>query len=177
MALGVGIDSTIVGSDVLGISVFTKTCGRAKFPWVMFAALTINHAGGFWELGTAGTVHHALCDGCIKYGLSFRVRDLSRDDRVDMSSIINLEQLPQDEEEMYVRQTMLLKFYGEDKSKDVSKETVFNVFEHGLHLLSKDMCDNVGAVCSHLMSFPLIWIIVIQIVCEEIVMRSPASWD
>jgi hypothetical protein len=70
-------------------------------------------------------MHHALCDGGIEHGLSFRVRDLSRDDGVDMSSITNLEQLPQEDEEMDVRQTTLLKLYGEDKAKDISKETIF----------------------------------------------------
>jgi len=46
------------------------------------------------------------------------------------------------DEEMDVRQTVLLELYGKDKAKNISKQTILYIFEHGLDLLSKDTCDN-----------------------------------
>jgi hypothetical protein len=167
---GVGVGPAIVWPGIFRISVSTKTGCGAKFLGEMLAALTIDHAGCSEVLRTTGTMDHTLCDGLIKHGLSFRVRDLGRNERVDMRNITNLELLPQEDEEMDMRQTPLLKLYGEDKSKNTSKQAILYVLEHGLHLLGKDTCHNIRTISSGLMSFPLIWIIVIGLIREEVVL-------
>jgi len=62
------------------------------------------------------------------------VRDLSRDNSVHMSCIVALKLLLQKDEQMDVRQTILLTLYGEDKAKDILKQAILYVFEHGLDL-------------------------------------------
>jgi hypothetical protein len=47
-------------------------------------------------------MHHAFCDGGIESGMSDRVRDLSRDNGVNMSSIIDFEVLLQKDKEVDV---------------------------------------------------------------------------
>ena len=104
---------------------------------------------------------HTLCDCGIEHGMSDRVRDLSRDNGVYMSGITDLELLPQKDEEVDVRETTLLKLYGEDKALNIAKETILYVFERSFDLLSKDTCDNVRSIRGGLMFPRLIRIIIV----------------
>ena len=160
-----GIGPAIVRSGIFGITILTHTCFSTKFLWIVLAALPINHAGCIWVLWTTRIMYHALCD---KGGMGNRVRDLGRDNGVYMSSITDLKLLPQQNEEMDVRQTMLLELYGKDKPKNIPKETILYVFEHGVDLWGKDTCNNVRTIRSSLMCSGLIWII-IGIIGEQIV--------
>ena len=90
MTFVVGIGFTIIVSGILRITIFTKAGLRAIIHWIMLAAFTIDHARSVWVFRTAGTVHHALCDGLIKHGVSDRVRDLSGHDGIDMGSVTDL---------------------------------------------------------------------------------------
>ena len=146
MTLSVGIGSTVVRAGILGITIFAIAGFGTELLWIVLAALAIDHARGFWMFRTAGTMHHALCDGGIERGMSNGVRDLSRDDGVKVRGVTDLVVLPQKDQEVDMRQTTLLKLYGEDKALDIPKEATLNVFEHGLDLLSKDTCDNVRAI-------------------------------
>ena len=47
---------------------------------------------------------------------------------------------------MDVRQTALLELYGEDKTKNIPKETVLYVFEQALDLLGKDTCNYIRMI-------------------------------
>ena len=116
----VGVGATIVWPGIFWIAIFTETCFRAKLLWKMLAANSIDHAGCIWMFRTAGTVGHALCDGLVEHQLGDRVRDLSGDNGVYMSSVTYLVLLLQKYKEMDVRQATLLKLYGEDKAKDIS---------------------------------------------------------
>jgi hypothetical protein len=124
---GVGIGSAIVWPGIFRIAISTKAGCGAKFLGKMLAALTIDHASCSEVSRTTGAMDHALCDGLIEHGLSFRVRDLGRNNGVNMKSITDLELLPQEDEEMDMRQTPLLELYGEDKAKDISKQTTLYV--------------------------------------------------
>src|SRR6202453_5432669 len=103
--------------------------------------------------------------------MSDRVRDLSRDNGVYMSSITDLDVLPQKDEEVDVRETTLLKLYGKDKALNIAKETTLYVFKHSLDLLNKDTCDNVRAIRGSLMFPGLIRIIIVVFICEQIVIN------
>jgi len=142
----IGIGSTIVRSGIFRITIFTKVGFWIEGLWKVLVALSINHAGSIWEFWTARTMHHALCDHGIEGRMGNWVRDLSRDDGVDMSSITYFEGLPQKDEQMDMRQTTLLKLYGEDKALNIAEETTLCVFEHGLYLFSKDTCDDVRTI-------------------------------
>src|SRR5882762_3476633 len=146
LTFGIGIGSTVVGSGIFWITVITIAGFGTEDLSIVLAALSINHTGSFFVCLATGTMHHALCDCGIESGMGNRVRDLSRDDGVDMSSITNFKVLLQKDEEMDVRQTTLLKLDGEDESLNIPKEAVLYVFEHGLDLLSKDTCNNVRSI-------------------------------
>jgi hypothetical protein len=166
---GIGIGPTIVGSGIFRITIFAEAGLRTEDLWKVLATLSIDHAGCGWEFRTARTVHHALSDSGIEGGMGNGIRDLSRDDGVDVSCITYFEGLPQKDEEMDVRQTTLLKLYGEDKALNIPKETFLYVFQHGLDLLGKDACHYVRTIRGGL-TFPrLIGIVIIVIICEEIV--------
>src|SRR5882757_8168357 len=119
----------------------------------MLAAFTVDHARSVWVFWTTGAMHHTLCDGLIKHGMSDRVRDLSRHNRIHMGSITDLKGTLQKEQEMDVGQATFLKLYGEDITEYLAKQTILYIFKHGLDLLSKDMCDNVGTIRGSLL-FP-----------------------
>ena len=69
-------------------------------------------------------MHHALCDGGIEGGMGNRVRDLSKDNGVNVSSITYFVLLLQEDEKVDVRQTTLLKLYGKDQAFNISKQTI-----------------------------------------------------
>src|SRR6267154_5970044 len=146
MTFAVGIGFTIIWPGILRVTVFTEVGLGAKILWIMLAAFAFDHARSIWVFRTAGAMHHALCDGLIKHGMSDRVRDPSGHDRIHMGSITDLKGTLQKEQEMDVRQATLLKLYGEDITEDLAKQTILYIFEHGLDLLSKDTCDNVWTI-------------------------------
>ena len=63
-----------------------------------------------------------------------------------MMCIVYFEPLLQKEQEVDVRQTMLLELYSEDKPLDISKHPRLYIVKHGLYLLNKDVSHNVGAI-------------------------------
>ena len=146
MTFGIGIGSTIVRAGILGTTIFTKVGFRTELLWIVLAAPATNHASSIQMFRTTGTMHHSLCNGGIEYRMSNWVRDLSRDDGINMRGIMDLVMLPQKEEVVDVRQTTLLKLYGEDKALNIPKEATLYVFEHGLDLLSKNTCNNVRLI-------------------------------
>ena len=169
MTLSIGTGSTIVGAGIVGITIFAIAGFRTELLWIVLAALAINHANCFWMIGTTKTMHHALCDGGIEHGMSNRVRDLNRDNGINMRGITGFEVLPQKNEE--VDMSTLLKLYGEDKALDIHKEATIYVFEHGLDLLSKDACINVRVILGCLMFPGLTRVIIIIFICEQIVIN------
>jgi len=142
MTFGVGIGFTIIWPGILRITIFTIAGLGVKILWIMLAAFTVDHARSVSVFRTAGTMHHALCDDLIEHGMSNRVRDLTRHDRIHMGSITDLKGTFQKEQEMDVRQATLLKLYGEDIAEYLAKQIILYIFKHGLDLLSKDTCDN-----------------------------------
>src|SRR6267154_285140 len=109
MTFGFGIGFTIIWPGILRVTVFTEAGLGAKILWIMLAAFAFDHARSVWVFRTAGAMHHALCDGLIKHGMSDRVRDLSGHDRIHMGSVADLKGTLQKEQEMDVRQATLLK--------------------------------------------------------------------
>ena len=91
----------------------------------MLAALALYHARSISVFITAKTMHHALCDIGVEHGMSNRIRDLGRNDGVNMSGITDFERPSQKEEEMDVGQSTLLELNGKDKAKDVTEQTTF----------------------------------------------------
>ena len=89
---------------------------------------------------------HALGNSGIEDRVSDRIRDLSRDNGVNVTCIAYFELLPQKDQEVDVRQTMLLELYSEDKLLDISKHPRLYIVKHGLYLLNKDMSHNVGVI-------------------------------
>jgi hypothetical protein len=87
LASGVCICPAIVRPGIFWIAIFTKACLWTKLFGKTLATFAIDHVRCIIIFRTAGTMHHALCHGGIEHGMSFRVRDLSRDNGVDMSSI------------------------------------------------------------------------------------------
>ena len=89
---------------------------------------------------------HALGNSGIEDRVSDWIRDLSRDNGVDVMCITYFEPLPQKEQEVDVRQTMLLELYSEDKPLDISKHPRLYIVKHALYLLNKDVSHNVGVI-------------------------------
>ena len=169
MAFVIGISPAIFMSSIFRIAILSKMCLRTKLLRIMLAALALYHARSIWEFIIARTMHHALCDSGIKHGMHNRVRDLSRNNGVDMSGIINLER-PSHKEEMNVWQVTLLKLKGENKAKDTTKHTILYVFDHGLHLLNKDTCNDVRMIRGSL-SFARVIKIIVIIISEQILLN------
>jgi hypothetical protein len=69
--------ATVVWPGVFGIAIFAEAGLRTEVLWEMLAALAIDHAGGTWDLGATGTMHHAFCDCGIEHGVSDGIGDLS----------------------------------------------------------------------------------------------------
>ena len=55
-----------------------------KFPRELLGALAVLHAGVIGIEGAAGAVDHALCDEGLQSWISLDVRNLGRDERVDL---------------------------------------------------------------------------------------------
>jgi hypothetical protein len=70
---------------------------------------------------------------------------------------------------MDVRQATLLKLYGKDITEDLAKETILYIFEHGLDLLGKDVCNNFRMIRGGLLLPRLIRIIIVIFIGEQIV--------
>ena len=95
---------------------------------------------------TTWTMDHGLCDSFIEEGLSDRIRYLSADYIIDVFWFTDLVLLVQEEEEVQVRQTSLLKLNGVDHASNLPKGALPDVLEKDLHLLDKDVCDDVRCV-------------------------------
>ena len=146
VTMRVGVGPAIIGSSILQITVLAQAGFSTEILWVMLAALSFNHARCIWEFRATGTVDHALGNSGIEDRVSEWIRDLSRDNGVDVTCIVYFEPLPQKDQEVDVRQTMLLELYSEDKPLDISKHPRLYIMRHGLYLLNKDTSDNVRAI-------------------------------
>ena len=123
VAFAICISPAILRPSIFWIAILSKAGFRTKLLWIMLAALALYHARSISVFITAKTMHHALCDIGVEHGMSNRIRDLGRNDGVNMSGITDFERPSQKEEEMDVGQSTLLKLDGEDKAKDVTEQT------------------------------------------------------
>ena len=88
MAFAIGISPAIFTLSIFWIAILSKVC---KLLWIMLAALAFYHARSIWVFITARTICHAFCDTGVKHGMSDRIRDLSRNNEINMSSITDIE--------------------------------------------------------------------------------------
>ena len=167
----VGVGPTIIGSSILWITVLAQVGFSTEILWIMLAALSFDHARCIWEFRATGTVDHALGNCGIEDRVSDWIRDLRRDNGVDVMCIAYFEPLRQKEQEVDVRQTMLLELYSEDKPLDISKHSRLYIVKHGLSLLNKDVSHNAGVIWGSLMFPGLIRIVIIIVIREEIVIN------
>ena len=142
----VGVGPAIIGSSILQITILAQAGFRTEILWIVFAALSFDHARCIWEFRATGIVDHALGNSGIEDRVSNWIRDLSRDNGVNVTCIVYFEPLPQKDQEVDVMQTMLLELYSEDKPLDISKHPRLYIMKHGLYLLNKDTSNNVGAI-------------------------------
>src|SRR5882757_9033078 len=84
------IGSPIVRPCILWIAIFNKGSLFTKLFRIAFTTFAINHARGIRMLWTTWTMDHTGGNGLVKEGINFRIRDLSRDNRVNGYSIIGL---------------------------------------------------------------------------------------
>ena len=147
-----GESASIVWPGILGITVISKTCGLTELLAITLAALTIHHAGRVGMLRTARAMQHAGGDGLVEHGVGDWVRELGRDNAIDLIGITNFVLLTKEYEEVYVRETTLLELDSVDQARYFTKETTPDVLEQGFHFLIEDTCNNVRTICSCLMT-------------------------
>ena len=91
----VGVGPAIIGSSILWIAILAQVGFSTDIHWIMLAALSFDHARCIWEFGATGTVDHALGNSGIEDRVSDWIRDLSRDNGVDVTCIVYFKPLPQ----------------------------------------------------------------------------------
>src|ERR1700733_2154369 len=127
----------------------------------LFGALLVTiqarGSGMFW---TTWTMHHAGGDGLIKEGISFRIRNLSRDYRVDCCSIMGSIIVVKENEDMAMRKSTLLEFNGVNMGNSFSQDPIFyKLLQYHIQLLFKDPCHNIRTIACSLPCSRLIRII------------------
>src|ERR1700685_1651820 len=104
----------------------------------------IHHTDSTFMSRTTWAMDHVLCDCFIEEWMSHRIRNLSRNYIIHIFWVSNLIFLMEENKKMHVRQTPLLKLNSIDHASHLSKQTISDIFEKGLHLLYKDTCHNEG---------------------------------
>jgi len=99
---------------------------------------------------TTGTMQHVLGDRLIEEGMEVRIRELCRDNAINMVGIAYLVWPLEEDEEMHMGQATLLELNGVDIPRKLSKKSTFDVIQQGFHLLVEDVSNNVRTVCSSL---------------------------
>ncbi len=147
---------TIVGPCIDWVPLLTKVGLVTEVLGVVLGAMPILvgillHAKGLdmvW--GTTGTMEHVLGDTAVEVGMEIRIWDLSRDQGIDMSSIMNFVGALEEDEEVHVRETTLLEFNGVDTASNFPKQSSFDLSQQGLLLELKDMCHHIRMISSSL---------------------------
>jgi hypothetical protein len=92
----------------------------------MFTATSVDHARSIRLFISAGTMKHTCGDGFIEQRITFRIRNLSRDDIVNLGGVTNFVVLVKEDEEMHMRESTLLKFDGVNHCNGSSKYPIFD---------------------------------------------------
>jgi hypothetical protein len=107
-----GEGATIVGPGIFWVPVIAKTCLLTKLLPVVLAAASIDHARSIGISRTAGTMQHAPGDGIEQHRMGDWIRELSRDDSVNLGSTVNLVLPTKEYEDVAMREITLLELDG-----------------------------------------------------------------
>jgi len=120
-----------LGTEVLGIALLAKA--------ILQAAVCI-----------AGTMEHEVRDSLIELRMDIWIRNLGRDEGVDLLWGAYLALFMEEDEEVHVRKATLLIFYGVDQSSDLSIVAIANLLQEGLVLLIEHSSHQIRTVNSSL---------------------------
>jgi hypothetical protein len=112
----------------------------------MFFALSIVQA----TLWSARAMQHVFFHSLIELGMNISVRNLGRDEGVDMLYSADLIVWFQEDEEMHVRQTVFLIFNGVHQSCNLAIVAITNLLQESLLFLIKYASHQVWTVHSTL---------------------------
>src|SRR6266850_2615936 len=102
----------IIGSSIEWIPIITKVSCFTQFFGILFCTPSISHAFGTGLLSTTWTMNHVFSDDLIQNGLSHRIRNLSRNNRINISCISDLIIRVEEDQEVHMGKSSLLKLYG-----------------------------------------------------------------
>jgi hypothetical protein len=123
--------AAIFRSCILWIAILLHDGLSTEGLWVMLLAKSILQAT-FWS---AGTMEHEFADGFIELWMDVLVRNLGRDEGVDLLCSMYLGLWLKKDEEMHVGETALLIFDGVHQSSNLSKVAIANLLQESLLLL------------------------------------------
>ena len=112
-----------------------------------FGGLAILHAGSIGILWTTGSMDHVLHHQFMQLGMSVRIRNLSREELVEFIRSVKLGIGMEKDDEMGVRQAMLLKLIGVAIANGLPQTScLHDVIEHLVVLHVKDSTDNIRMI-------------------------------
>jgi hypothetical protein len=120
-----------LGTEVLGIALLTEA--------ILQTAICI-----------AGTMEHEVRDSFIELRMDICIRNLGRDEGVDLLWCAYLALFMEEDEEVHVRKATLLIFNGVHQSSNLSKVAISNLLQEGLVLLIEHSSHQVRTVNSSL---------------------------
>jgi len=152
MAPGVGEGATVVWPGIFWVPIIAKTCFLTEVLPVVLAAASIDHASSSGISGTAGRMQHALGDGLEQHRMGNGIRKLSRDDGVDLQSVVDLVPPTKEYQDVDMRETTLLKLDGVNQACYFAKETGSDILQEGFYFLIEDTGDDIRTICGSLAS-------------------------
>ena len=112
-----------------------------------FAALSILHAGSIGIVRATGSMDHVLHHQLMQLRMGVRIRNLSREELVEFIRSLKLGIRMEEDDEMSVRQAMLLEFIGVAVSDGLAQTSqLHDIIEHLIMLHMEDSTDNVRMI-------------------------------
>ena len=112
-----------------------------------FGALSILHAGSIGIRRATGSMDHVLHHQLMELRINIRIRNLSREEFVEFVRSVKLGIRMEENNDMGVRQAMLLKLIGVAIANGLSQTScLHDVIEHLITLHVEDSTDNVWMI-------------------------------